>query len=556
MSKNLALLFFLFLSGIFFAQTSCPQVSTYFGQVQFDNLKGVCKDTKGNSYAIGNTYNTNLPVTPGAFQSIYKNDYEAYIVKFDSCGSLIWCTYFGTSGFDSGEKIAFSPIDSSIVITGYTDGTDLVTTTNCFQATSNGNYDCFIGKFSLNGQAKWVTYFGNTNVDLAYDVCIDNSGAIIIGGTSLNSTLYTTAQSFQQNNNGATDAFLARFNKNGVLKFSTFYGGSNSEDIHALTTDNNGNIIATGGSFSNNLSTSASCHQASSNGGMEIYIIKFDSIGNRIFSTYYGGSGADDAYGVSAGSNMEIFVTGHTNSSDFYKTAVSYQTSIAGLNDNYCLKFSPAGVLIWSTLFGGTSSDNNVHCRINGNNEVLSLINTQSTDFPMLGTSNFTLHNGAGDLAIAKISSSGQLTWSSFKGGSGNESSSDLFLLHNKVIVVGGTSSGDFPVIANNYQLSNGGLEDGFITTMSVPNSPLTTVKHSAITQCRFQLINRNENLLLSGCDQPYQIRVVDVLGREVLNAAVVPEEVVHLNGLSPHNIYFISVYHSGGFSTLKFVKE
>ncbi|MDZ4665155.1 MAG: SBBP repeat-containing protein [Bacteroidota bacterium] len=540
------ILYSFFLSIFFLKVVSqpCPQLSTYFGKSQIDEFKGLCKDNKGNIYAIGNTTSNDLPVTSGAFQSTYKANYEAFIVKFDSCGVLIWCTYFGTNGFDSGEKIAYSKGDSSIVITGFTDGADLDTTYNCFQPTSNGMNDCFIAKFDLNGQAKWITYFGGSQSDFSYAITIDSKSNIIIGGTSLSSTIHTTAQSFQQNLVGAVDAFIARFNKKGQLKFSTFYGGSNAEDIHDVTTDVDGNIIGVGGSFSNNLSTSAGCFQPSSNGGMEVYVIKLDSIGNRLFSTYIGGSGTDDSFGACADIQKNIYLTGHTTSNDFYKTAISHQTLIAGNNDNYCLKLTPTGALVWSTIYGGSSFDLNVHCKIDANNNIYSLINSQSNDFPMLGTANFTVYNGSNEIVVTKINSNGQLIWSSYKGGSGGEISGDFVLFDNKIVICGSTSSADFPVNANNYQLTNSGQDDGFLTSISSTINVSIGVKNYASQKCVpvLQITSQNSCELYVPCDQIQSLIISDILGKQIQELQL-QDGKVGLEGLSKNQVYFVAGY-------------
>jgi hypothetical protein len=520
----------------------CPQLSTYFGKSQIDDFKGICKDHKGNIYAIGNTTSNDLPVTAGAFQTTYKANYEAFMVKFDSCGTLIWCTYFGTNGFDSGEKIAYSSSDSSIVITGFTDGTDLDTTFNCFQPTSNGMNECFLAKFNLNGQAKWVTYFGGTNSDFSYAVTIDPKANIIIGGTSLSPTIHTTTLSFQQNLVGAVDAFITRFNKNGQLKFSTFYGGSSAEDIHDVTTDVDGNIIGVGGSFSNNLNTSVGCLQPSSNGGMDIYVIKLDSVGNRLFSTYIGGSGVDDSYGVCTDPQKNIYLTGHTTSNDFYKTAISHQTLIAGSNDNFCLKLTPTGTLVWSTIYGGSSFDLNVHCKIDANNNIYSLINSQSNDFPMLGTANYTVYNGSNEIVITKINSNGQLMWSSYKGGSGGEVPGDLVLFKNRIVICGSSSSADFPVNAGNYQLTNSGQDDGFLTSIaSVININIGLI-NLAPQKCEPFLKNNSNNFyeLHIPCQQIKSVIVHDILGKQIQQSSV-SDGIVEFESLGKNQLYFVS---------------
>jgi len=537
------ILYILFFSFLFLKVVSqpCPQISTYFGKSQIDELKGVCKDTKGNIYAIGNTTSNDLPVTTGAFQSLLKGNYDAFLVKFDSCGLLIWCTYFGTSGFDSGEKIAYSS-DSSIVITGYTDGTDLDTTYNCFQPINNGGYDCYLAKFNLSGQPKWITYFGGTQSDFSFALTLDKKNNIIIGGTSLSPTIHTTSQSFQQNLSGAVDAFITRFNSNGELRFSTFYGGTNAEDIHDVATDIDGNIIGVGGSFSNNLNTSTLCLQASSNGGMDIYVIKLDSVGNRVFSTYIGGNAADDSYGVCTDPQKNIYLTGHTASNDFYRTAISHQTIIAGSNDNYCLKLTPTGNLIWSTIFGGAFIDNNVHCKIDANNNVYSLINSQSNNFPMLGTGNYTVHNGSNDMVLAKINSTGQLIWTTYKGGSGDEICGDLVLMKNKIIIGGTSSSADFPVISNNYQLINAGQSDGFLTTISTLSINIDVAVEDYLPQrCNTYLgvgFN-NSYTLYSVCDYVERIVVSDILGRKIAEMKV-KDGAAQLDFLEPNKIYFV----------------
>jgi hypothetical protein len=550
-SNILKIIFLLFIIQLKLTAQTCPQVSTYFGKLLYDDFKGICEDTKGNIYAIGNTYNANLPVTVGAFQPTYKADYEAFIVKFDSCGALIWCTYFGSLGFDSAEKIAYSN-DSTFVITGYTNGNDLDTTFNCFQAQNNGNYDCYLAKFNLNGQAKWVSYFGSTNVDLAYDITIDNSLNIIIGGTTLSPTLYTTPQSFQPNLTGATDAFVAKFNKNGALKFCTYYGGNSAEDIHAITTDTDKNIIAVGGSFSNNLNTSSGCLQASANGSGDIYVIKLDSIGNRIFSTYIGGSSIDDAYGVCADNLKNIYLTGHTSSINFYTTSVSYQPNVNGLSDNYCLKLSPTGSLIWSTIFGGTSYDYNARCKITSANQIISLINTQSADFPMLGTSNYTVHHGANDMAIVVISNNGQLIYSTLSGGSGNENGADFFINNNELIIDGASSSADFNVINGNYQLINNGQDDGVISTIVLPFTTNSILKNNAYKYCN--PIITNKFLLEVPCSVK-KIIIYDALGNQV--QAINNDEnntTFSLTHLNAYQLYFIIGFNN--FNDILFTQK
>ncbi|MGZ4036254.1 MAG: SBBP repeat-containing protein [Bacteroidia bacterium] len=494
--KRFIILIVIFSASCASAQ-SCLDFVTYFGQVNQDEIKGVCVDQQHNSYVVGNTYNTNLPVTPGCFQSVNKGNYEIFMAKFDSCGYLVWCTYFGGMGNDTGEKLVYSAADNTILLCAHTNGPDIPVTSGCFQPLKAGSEDCVLAKFTTAGNPLWITYFGGTGGDYAYDAKVDALGNIVIGGTTISNTLYTTSTSFQQTLSGATDAFIARFNKNGNLTFSTYYGGTNSEDIHALAIDKNCNIIGIGGTFSTNMSTSAGCYQPYSNGGMEVYVIKLDSSGQRIFSTYIGDTGTDDAFGACTDQQNNIYLSGHTNSLNFYTSTGAYQTVNAGNNDIWCLKLNAGGQMQWSTYIGGSMNDFCSRMAINNLNELTLLASTYSPDFPMLGASTYTSLSGTTDMVLVKFMSNGTPFWSTYMGGSADEVPNDLVSVYpNKVVFAGAVTSSNFPLTGYNYQNTFNGTEDGLLVWLSTPVNPLSGVE-SVPELCHAELFSNTEANLL-----------------------------------------------------------
>jgi len=537
----------------------CLNYSTFFGKLQHDEIRGVCNDPQNNIYVIGNTYNTNLPVTSGAFQNASKGSYEAFLAKFDSCGSLIWCTYFGTAGFDSGEKITYSN-DNTIVFCGYTDGANLDTTSGCFQTYNKGSYDCFLSKFSLSGNPIWITYFGAAQGDFAYDVKTDSLNNIIIGGTSTSNVLYTTTNSFQQFQSGATDAFIARFNSAGQLKFSTFFGGTNAEDIHALAIDKNCNIIGVGGSFSFNLNTSVGCYQAVSNGGMEIYVVKLDSAGQRIFSTYIGDVGTDDAYGVCTDNANHIYISGHTNSNNFYTSPGAFQSVKSGLNDCYCLSLSPAGAMQWSTFLGGSSNEFLTRMHINKNKELVILLSSQSTNFPMLGVGNTTVNTGPADAVIIKLISNGSPFWSTYLGGSSNETPYDLVsFTKNKIAVVGSTSSADFPLSGTVYQNTFNGTEDAFISCINSGSSIISGIKSDENKYCHYNMFydpSQTQIVTRNDCYKKSTYEIRDVFGKLLVKSELRGSN-INVSEFAD-GVYFVVIENNSENSQerFKFVKQ
>lgn len=476
--KNYIFIFIGFvINNYCFSQTSCSYFSTYFGNNQFDEIKSVCVDSNKNSYVIGNTYSTNLPVTPGLINDTASGNYDIYIAKFDSCGTLIWSTYFGDLGYESAEKMELSN-DGNVVFCGYTNSVNTPTTPGCFQSSNNGGYDCFITKINPNGTIIWSTLFGKSGGDFAFDLKIDALDNIIIGGTSTSTNLYTTLSSFQPNHRGNTDAFVARFSKNGLLKWCTYYGGNGSEDIHALTVDLNCNIIGVGESFSSNLHISTGAFQSTNDGSSDTYIIKLDSNCVRVFSTYIGGSGSDDAWGLVCDSLSNIYVAGHTTSFDFDTTALAYQTISNGGSDCYITKWSPTGTLMTSTLFGGLQNDNSCRLILFSSNQLLLLSETESQNLPVFPSSQQSLLSGSYDMYLVSLDANNlSPTWATYFGGSSSEDATDLKIIDKShIIFCGSSNSTNYPITPSSFQPTHNSGADGVITKLFIPNSNSTTI--------------------------------------------------------------------------------
>jgi hypothetical protein len=537
-----------------YAQLNCASFSTYFGGTQFDEIKGVCTDPSKNSYFIGNTYSADLSVTSGLINDTHSGDYDIFLAKFDSCGSLIWCTYFGTPGVDSGEKIKLTH-DGNIVFCGYTSGVNLPVSTGCFQSLNNGGYDCFVAKITPGGSIIWNTYFGKTNGDFAYDITTDLLDNIIIGGTTTSANLYTTSSSFQPNHNGNTDAFVARFSKDGMFKWCTYYGGSGNEDIHALTTDNQCNVIGIGGTLSPNLNTSAGAYQTMNEGNPDAYILKLDSNGVRVFSTYLGGSGLEDAWGVATDGADQIYMAGHTTSVDFDTTAFAYQTIKQGtLSDWYLTKWSASGSLLTSTLFGGTDNDLMARLVFITPNKLMLIGKTESTDMPVIGVNGQPALAGAYDSFLALFDSGTMLPiWSGYYGGSQDEDPLDINAVSSSaVIFAGSTNSLNYPLSVSPYQSGLNMSNDGMITKLNL--QPVTSTYLSQNAKAIFSILpNPFKDQLQINLSLPFTIEITTTVGETLLTEK--NESLIHTEHLPP-GLYFITAKGSDYTSTIKMVKE
>src|SRR5262249_58151961 len=141
------------------------------------------------------------------------------------------------------------------------------------------------------------------------------------------------------------------------LLFSSYLGGSDIDQAFAIALDSAGDAYVTGSTSSTNFNIKNALYSTNSSnatGRFDAFITKVKGDGSAlVYSTYLGGSGLDEAYGIAVDS-PGVYVTGVTSSTNF-KLANAIQTNNAGSSDAFVTKINPQGTaLLFSTYFGGS----------------------------------------------------------------------------------------------------------------------------------------------------------------------------------------------------------
>ncbi|MCK4614481.1 MAG: DUF2341 domain-containing protein, partial [Thermoplasmata archaeon] len=124
------------------------------------------------------------------------------------------------------------------------------------------------------------------------------------------------------------------------LYYSTFLGGSGDDGGKAITVDSNGNAYVTGYTSSSNFPTTSGAYDTTYNCGYDAFVSKLNSAGNSLlYSTFIGGSGYDEGRGIAVDTNGNVYVTGHTFSSNF-PTVNAYDSSLSGDRDAFVVKLN------------------------------------------------------------------------------------------------------------------------------------------------------------------------------------------------------------------------
>lgn len=495
---------------------------TYFGGSSWENGTSVTTDASGNVLFTGNTNSTNLPVSVGAFQVASATGSDAFVVKMNSNGGLIWATYCGGTGGDSGNGVITDGA-SNIIVAGATTSTNFPigfsAGNSVHQSTyGGGTFDAFLIKFNPAGLRLWSTYYGGTNWDTGSDVATDGQNVYLYGRT-YSTTAISTAGVFQTAMSGTLDVYVAKFLPTGGRTWGSYVGGTAAEIPGGIICDGlSGNIYIAGYTSSTNF-PAFSGHQMAYGGGVaDAFLFKFSPLGARLWATYYGGTGDDMGGAVATDAFGNIILAGHTLSTNAISTVGSYQPALnAGFGrDAFLIKFNSAGVRQWGTYFGGKYEEEigGVACDAS-NNIVLSGDTYSPFDLPVTSCAYQQFFLGSEDQFISSFTPKGNLICSGYLGiglptdpnnevngiNSGTDGTGGCIAVDGCFVYLVATSTCTYPVTAGAFQTACGGNSDatlaklyistcgGIKSTLSITSTPSTfcagqPVSFSAVAAC------------------------------------------------------------------------
>jgi hypothetical protein len=444
---------------------------------------------------------------------------------------LIYSTYLGGSNGDFGEGIA---VDSSgnAYITGFTQSTNFLVTSGAFQTVCGGTCysNAFVTKISPTGSALYSTYLGGSGNNQGFGdegigIAVDSVGnAYVTGETS--SANFPLMNPLQPTYGGGTsDAFVTEINPTGsALVYSTYVGGSGQDDGNGIAVDSSGNAYITGYTISTNFPTTpgafqtacGSCYFENGTWIGTAFVTEISPTGSALaYSTYLGGSGANNGIGIAVESSGNAYVSGSTNSSDFPTTPGAFQTTFEGSYKAFVTKINATGsALIYSTYLGGSSYDGGSGIAVDGEGNSYVTGYTESTDFPVTPGAFQTTFKGSADAFVTKFNPSGSaLVYSTYIGGSGdlNFGSSIAVDGTGKAYVTGQTTSTNFPITPGAFQtgcagvkVCNGGF--AFVTEINPTGSTLvySTYFGGTSPECNCSAYNNGSGIAVDSSGSIY----------------------------------------------------
>src|SRR5574341_96915 len=353
-------------------------------------LGGEGDDSAGSVIQVSD----NRYIIAGTTTSYSAGGSDIWLVKIDTNGNRLWDKPFGGPGDDTAASVVETS-DGGYIITG---------TTSSYSA---GGSDIWLIKTDANGNRLWDKPFGGPGDDKAASVVETSDHGYIITGTT---SSYSA---------GGSDIWLIKTDAKGNRLWDKPFGGKDNESAVAIEHTSDGGYIITG---------TTSSYSA---GGSDIWLVKTDANGSRIWDRPFGGPGDETAASVVDTSDGGYIITGTTS---------SYS---AGGSDIWLIKTDANGNRLWDKPFGGPGDDT-----------AASVVETSDHGYIITGTTS-SYSAGGSDIWLIKTDAKGNRLWDKPFGGKDNESA----------VAIEHTSDGGYIIAGTTSSYSAGGSDIWLVKT-------------------------------------------------------------------------------------------
>jgi hypothetical protein len=441
------------------------------GATGWDFALGVTTDAAGNVYSTGFFYGT-VDFDPGAGTftlTASSVNYDAYVVKHDPLGNLIWAKKFGGGNNANGNAIAVDASGNTFITGTFMNTCDFDPGPGSFTLTSAGSDDVFVVKLDPSGNLIWAKNFGGPLLDKPNGITVDGSGNVYTTGYIKGTAdLDPGSSTFTVTSLGAEDIFISKLDASGNFVWAKVIGANSVDQGFSIALDAGNNLYSTGYFTSTvDFDPSAAVYTLSTGTvvNTNAYALKLDANGNFIWAKGWGALGDEHGYALTVNSGNVLVTGNYMNVCDFDPGPGTFTLSSSGSADAFITRLDLNGNFTWARSIGGTAFETGSAISVDPSGNVYTGGNFQSSIDADPGSSVVTLTSfGLNEAFISKLDASGNYTWGGRIGGTGEDLLNGINCdPYGNVFAVGGfQNTGDYDPGSAVYNLTSNGYFDIF----------------------------------------------------------------------------------------------
>jgi hypothetical protein len=373
-----------------------------------DEPGSITLDTIGN-IIIGGSFRGTIDLDPGAgVINVTTQGKEAFLVKLDTQGNLIWAKHWGGAISSDENRIYTMTLDDSdniIIGGGYSGTSDLDPGSGTFTTTASYLEDAYIIKLDSDGAFLWAVAFGGDEVgsrDIVKALAVDGSGNIVASGG-----FYGDVAAYNLTGSGI---FYIKLDASGDMIWAK-QTESNWSVIYtnSMKLDAAGNIYMVGGFVGTcDFDPGTGVYNITTSGGFfDIFILKLNASGDFVWAGGFGGpEGLDTGYSIELDNQGYLYVTGNYKGETDFDLGVGEFIITPMYIDMFILKLDTDGDFVYANTFGSTPNGATIGKSIfsdGSGNVYFTGTFENTTDFdPSSGVFNL-ISQGGEDIFILKL---------------------------------------------------------------------------------------------------------------------------------------------------------
>ena len=326
------------------------------------------------------------------------------------------------------------------------------------------------------------SYLGGFEWDEPNDMALDPAGNTYVTGLTEGRGFPVTEGGQLSASVSSVNAFVTKIDPSGLsVVYSTIFGGSGFENPHGIAVDASGGAVVAGGTTSADFPAVGGL-QTELRGTEDAFVVKLAPSGTSfVYSTLFGGSGADEFTDLAVAPTGEVYAAGTTMSVDLpVRNAV--QPSFGGATfDMFAVKLNAdVSQVRYATYLGGSGDESGPSLAVDSAGSAFIVGSTRSADFPTANAVQPVFRGGSSggfypDAFVTKLSPDGSsLVYSTYLGGLSFDSATDVAVdASGNAYVVGSTESGDFPRVGGIPRTNYSAYPDAFVTKINSTGSAL-----------------------------------------------------------------------------------